>query len=62
MTEKRPHYKLSVSNRLNFHHRMNFPNSISRHVLSAVALIFGSVIDVPKCFADNGDDRGIRDL
>jgi hypothetical protein len=34
---------------------MNLPNSIVRHVLSAVALVFGSVIEVPKCFPDNCD-------
>ena len=51
----------SVSDRLNFHQRMNFPNSLPRHILATVALIFGSVIDVPKCFSDNGDDRWITD-
>jgi len=30
------------------HHRKNFPPSIARHVLSAVALIFRRVADVPN--------------
>jgi hypothetical protein len=42
---------------LQFHHRMNFPNSVARYVLSAVALIFGRMADVPKCLANNRDNR-----
>jgi hypothetical protein len=37
------------------HHRMNFPNGVARHVLSSVALIFRSVGDVAKSFANNGE-------
>ena len=36
---------------------MNLPNSIARHVLTLVALIFRSVADVPKRFANYRDDR-----
>ena len=46
----------------NSHHRMNLPHSVVRHVLSTVALIFGSMVDVPKRFPDNGDDRRVSDV
>ena len=36
---------------------MNFPHSVVRHVLTLVALIFRSVADVPKRFANYRDDR-----
>ena len=41
---------------------MNLSNSIVRHVLATVALIFGSMVDVPKRFPDNGDDWRVSDV
>ena len=42
---------------VDFHRRMNFPNSTARHVLLPVALVFRSVADIPKRFTNNCDDR-----
>jgi hypothetical protein len=36
---------------------MNFPNSIARHVLSTIALIFRRMANVPKCFSNKRDNR-----
>src|SRR5215468_3795040 len=44
-----------------FHHRMNLPNSVVRHVLSTVALIFGSMAYIPERFADHCDDRRLTE-
>ncbi len=40
---------------------MNLPCSIIRQILSPVGLIFWRVADVPKRFANNGDDRRFVD-
>jgi len=37
-------------------HRMNLPNGVITQSLSAVRLIFRSVANVPKRFANSGDD------
>src|SRR5262245_38975774 len=43
--------------RRQLHHWMNFPNSVVRHVLSTVALIFRSMAYIPERFADHCNDR-----
>jgi hypothetical protein len=44
-----------------FHHRLNLPCSIIRHILSPVGLIFGSVANVEVRLADNSDHRRFID-
>src|SRR6516165_4921663 len=44
-----------------FHHRVNLPNSVVRHVLSTVALIFRSMAYIPECFADHCNDRRLTE-
>ena len=41
---------------------MNLPNSVVRHVLSTVALIFRGMAYIPECFADHCDDRRLIDV
>jgi hypothetical protein len=48
--------------RLYFHHRMNLPNSVARHVLSPVTLIFRSMTYVPERFTDDSDDGRFIDV
>src|SRR5215831_14828709 len=43
------------------HHRMNFPNSVVRHVLSTVALIFRCMAYVPERFPNNCNDRRLTE-
>jgi hypothetical protein len=50
-----------LSETLQSHHRMYLVRSISRQILSAVRLIFGSVANVEVCFADDSDDRRFVD-
>jgi hypothetical protein len=48
---------------LYFHHRVNFPNRVPRHVLSPIALIFRSMANVPERFSNNCDiERRIREV
>src|SRR5215472_7602222 len=48
-------------NHFDFHHRVNLPNSIVRHVLSTVALIFRSMAYIPERFADHCNDRRLAE-
>ena len=41
------------STRLNFHHRVNFPDSVLGQSLSPVRSIFWCVADVPRRFSDH---------
>src|SRR5262249_40050656 len=46
-----------------FHHGMNLPNSVVRHVLSPVALIFRSMAYIPERFAKNHcNDRKLTEF
>ena len=49
-------------NNVQRHYGMNFPSCVPGLVTSPVRLIFGSLKDVPKRFANNGDDQGISDF
>src|SRR4029450_12740229 len=40
---------------------MNLPNSVVRHVLSTVALIFRSMAYIPERFADHCNDRRLTE-
>src|SRR5215470_14149933 len=40
---------------------MNLPNSVVRHVLSTVALIFRSMTYIPERFADHCNDRRLTE-
>src|SRR5262245_47924345 len=40
---------------------MNLPNSVVRHILSTVALIFRSMAYVPERFADHCNDRRLTE-
>jgi hypothetical protein len=40
-----------------FHHRMNFPHGVVRHVFATVALIFRCMAYVPVRFPNNCNDR-----
>src|SRR5262249_52446163 len=44
-----------------FHHRVNFPNGVVRHVLATVALIFRRMAYVPKRFPNNCNDRRLTE-
>src|ERR1700756_2537528 len=44
-----------------FHHRMNFPHSVVRHVFATVALIFRCVAYVPERFPNNCNDRRLTE-
>src|SRR6266487_719669 len=51
----------AFSRNVQSHNGVNLPCSIIREILSPVGLIFGSVANVEKCFANNSDDRRISD-
>ena len=44
-----------------FHDGMNFPNSVVRHVLSTVALLFRCMAYVPERFPNNCNDRRLTE-
>src|SRR6516165_4834732 len=44
-----------------FYHRMNFPNSVVRHVSATVSLIFRCMAYIPVRFADHCDDRRLTE-
>src|SRR5882724_7853387 len=52
------HYRLTNSQ---FHHRMNLPNSVVRHVFSTVVLIFRCMAYIPVRFADHRNDRRLTE-